>query len=249
MYTLSQYDWNYIIPSDADDSEEDDNLGIVIGTSSAHPAAQNQLKNGYAILGLYELLTTMVLDRDCYEVEAELKLRGYEVGNIRVLAVLKMNALPNPSLSAPESGGPASSLKSDSGSIGDDLGFRITYTYDSAYRINSQDLFMAFLDGLATAAEPNEQRSCELMYAVGPPSATGQAVITISSEDHRTLTYKSITTALYLVWTEIILPGRRFGDLDLEIYYVGIKVGRVLIDSLPPPNRISGTATEARSLK
>ena len=63
MYDLCEDDWEAIFLSDSDMDEEDDIMGVSIATTIAGPLAQDRLIIGYAILALFQTLTTMILQK------------------------------------------------------------------------------------------------------------------------------------------------------------------------------------------
>lgn len=242
MYDISRDGWEAIIPSDSEISEEDDVMGVLLDTTVAGPLAQDQLKIGYAILALFQTLTTMLLQNQLYKVESEILVRGYLFGNIRAMTLRSYGCdASSPGVSAPKTNesNRASSLRSGSGQIIDeqDANFKITYTYDSTRLIHSQDLFMAFLDGLANAAEPNEYLPCRMEQGIGPMSATGQGAIRIYENPNLpgSMSYEKVKRGLYLVWNDIMLRERRYCNMDLILEYAGVEIGTFWIDSIPPP--------------
>lgn len=252
MYEVSQDQWDHVIPSYSDISQGDDKVGLRIATSIADPQAPDQFKSGYSILGLYYLLTRMISHRELYEVEVVLRMRGYEIGNIEAMGEVS-TALQASNVSA---------LAADNGTalkntLGIEMGFivdaahdlRIDFDYDDTMRIKSQDLFLAFLDGLATAAEPDKGLPCNFISGMSPWSVTGKAVINMSAKSGGTLSYNSVKLVLFLVWEKIVLTGQRFGDMQFALHHGNVLIGQGTIRGVPPPSNIKGTAAAAITLE
>lgn len=232
MYEISRFEWNGVFPDNAEIDVDDDIVTIWVGTTTVFEQPEPyRLKNGYAVMAMYETFTSMILQREYYAVESEIRLRGRKIGSVQVRNYKDLDSAPNLTISAPASGGSnlTSSLGNGSGQIIDeeDANFKITYTLDTTRQLHSQDLFLAFLDGLATAAESGNSQSCKSMVGTGQMSTTGQGVIQVSEDSANTgsLSYDLVKGGLYLTWNDIVLKNRWFYSMHLSLEYAGVKVG------------------------
>lgn len=253
MHDLSFDEWDYIIPALADNLEADDNLYIVLGPDIFDIRTQNQLKNSLAMLGLYQLLTHMILHQELYKVQGRIILQGLAIGVMRVDAVNEESTLQKSSTApytAANGSALSSNLKSESGSVTDGATpeSRIAFTYDDSSQIDRQDLFMVFLDGLVTATEADEQSFCQSIAVMSPLSATGQAVIIITPKWNDSLKYAQVKEALFLIWSQIVLGGQRFGDLQFTLYAGGFEIGTGVVSGVPLPGRVQGSPAGVSAL-
>lgn len=227
MYELSQDRWTATIVSDVTVNAADDITSISVGTGVAVPEARDRLLNGAVILALYRTLETMVLQNSLYEVDSEILYLGVLFGDIKAF-VFRDHILLNAGTDGSLTNGSdlASSLRSTSGHIidADDADFKITYTYECTRRINRYQLFLAFLDGLANAAEPNEVDLVRDECGISP---TGEAVIRIYQNYDRPdlLSHKVLKRAMFLVWDRIVLAERMFGNMRGRLEYAGVEIG------------------------
>ena len=245
MYLLCVEDWDTLIPARAimksDAHFGAAGVGLLARTPETqlpdrHPQVQDQLTIGNAILGAYEVLTHMILHHDLHNFICELFLGQNQIGYVAVASwTLPIQASNNTTNTTTEQIALSANPQSQSGSFTDathDL--KITYTYDSTMRINSADLFTAFLDGLATAAEFKEILPCKSIFGVGDLTETGQAVVSMAEQSSGSLWYEMVKLVLSLVWLRIVLAKRMFGELDLQVFHKGVEIGTGRVQGLPP---------------
>lgn len=234
MYTLSQNQWNYRIAYNSLISDEDGYMIISLSTHGVARIARNQLISGAAILALYQTLETMILQNDIYEVKAGIELNGRGFGEIDV-QLLHHPILPGLGISAStnNASNQTNSLSSDEGQFTDkdDAEFKFTYIPDTTSRVHSQDLFLAFLDTMANAADHDEDSPCRQDDGFGPLSPTGRGVIRIfeNPDSPGMLSYKRVKRGLYLVWNEVMLGERIFCSTRVELNYAGVDIGSIYI--------------------
>ncbi len=113
-----------------------------------------------------------------------------------------------------------------------DSRFTIAYEYDGV-RIKAADVFTAFLDGLAIAAERDGTEVDAFMNAV---SASGNCVINIHAWFGQQLGWERLRRALLVIWETLIVGYRyykgRYEGSDLNWYMMVSRWGRVSFEDI-----------------
>lgn len=122
-------------------------------------------------------------------------------------------------------------LTTGTGSMVDseDPSFSLTWTFTGA-RLNSRDVFLAAMDGIAAAARFNPGKRCARLSAATPGSRSG-AVINISSMKHPRrvgFSYQYASRALLLI-SRTMQTENRFGAMNFYLEYEGYKFGEGFI--------------------
>lgn len=135
---------------------------------------------------------------------------------------------------------PASNLKADlSGETGiviDPVNDRymIDYKFDGT-RLNSKDVFAVILDALATAAPHDKDSDCQDLLGVGPPSRTGQAVVSFHQvPSAHPMSYPIAKSALYAIFTKLDIDQNKWGEMTFDVLRDGEKVGQGDVIGLGP---------------
>ncbi len=204
------------------------------------PYSGSRLQVRYAVLGLYKVGVTIAQGSQFYELDAALFMGDEEVGWLefrpkdpegssgRLLAL--DSGLVNETTTV------MGKMTADSGKLidPDDRQFAIIFSWDGV-RIKAQDIFTAFLDGFAIAAEhPNNDIDA---YIPAARSASGDAVLstwTVGQGRNLVMTWKLLKRALIMIWDLLMVGPKgqkpRFEGLIFELEYngKGIGAGRML---------------------
>ncbi|KAL6716092.1 hypothetical protein ACLMJK_005658 [Lecanora helva] len=189
---------------------------------------------------------TTMHDDSFFNTEAAISLNNNPIGRVRIFFELTSPPVNNENGQiANKSAGlgnvtSTSILTTDSGTVHDPTcpDIEVRWEYQGP-RINSKDLFLAILDGMASAARPDGSSRCNHLDAVSPLSSTGQAVISLREEGGggaggRGMTYDDVKVALYLVWRDVNVGLNKFGEMNFDIFVKGVKRGRGEVLRLPP---------------
>lgn len=199
-----------------------------------HPFDDSTLEVRHGVLGLYKAGVAIAQGGRFNQLDAPLYVGDLQVGSLEVQprSILpstnnNTNKQPQPPTnSTPLSSNHPATLTTDSGTITDptDPNFTLTYHYDGV-RIKAQDIFTAFLDALATAAEHgNGDPDAHIPAA---RSAGGDTVLsTWTVGAGAAMTWQRLKRALSLVWTALVTGGRaRFEGLAFGVVYEGVGIG------------------------
>ena len=193
----------------------------------------------HAILALNEAVIRAMQDNLFFKTDVAISLDGNPIGRLRIAFQPPFPVEDQGRLNGTRPGNSTSSLMDDSGTI-EDPDFpdhKIVWDYRGP-RVNSKDLFLAVIDGMATAAQPSGQSRCRVLYGISPLSFTGQAVISVRADNgpgvSSPLVYDDVKLALFLIWREVAVGLNKFGEVTFEIFYRGLKRGSGDITKLPP---------------
>ena len=123
----------------------------------------------------------------------------------------------------------ANPLTTNTGTYTDpeDPTFRLTYTFKNA-RLNSKDVFLAAIDGIAAAARNNPGKRCPQLGAASPGASSRRGVVvSISALRHprRVLfTYQYASRAMVLL-TRVMQEGNRWEAVGFYVEHGGAKFG------------------------
>ena len=175
----------------------------------------------HVALALYHTVVAMVATRGFYEYGADLYQAGRLIGGLSIEPAPPETAL-NTSIEAVHYISTTDITTSDSTSQSHDLGItiyihdmNITYQYAGG-RINSQDLFMAVLGGLADAAEAGMDTICTDIQALSPSENLIFWIDADSGSTHP-LTYQGVTDILRAVTVDMTLEQRRFAEINFLV--------------------------------
>lgn len=123
----------------------------------------------------------------------------------------------------------------DTGTLVDprDPDFEIKYESTTG-KCRLEDVWTAFLDGIATAAQHSPNESGAYVYGI---SESGECVVGIYQTLFNDLTWGHVRSTLLLLWRWYIWPGHRYNGLTFKIYNKGDEVGVGELLSLPVRGR------------
>ena len=147
------------------------------------PLKENMMRASHAILAIHQIAFQSVEESLFYFSRADLSVGGSQVGYVEI-----KKQTPSPRrLQTPEekiAGNLTADEVAQSGTIDfPQARFRIPWKVVGG-KVNSKAMFTAIIDGLVKIAQLDSVVSeCDLLYGVGPPSSTGQVVITIGGDN------------------------------------------------------------------
>ena len=232
MYKLAQYSWDVPI---IDQLEYSDRRYDVLILSSPEqgpsPVKQpSQLQNCHVIIALYEVLLTMAARAIFCELFVDLLVNEKQVGNMNIFQWGGFDGDGHAddilTLTTSNSTEYISVLNGESGEIvdPDNNNFKISYAFYGQH-INSQEIFTATLDGLATAAEFNRESKCDVIYATSVLKTCAFSITKNIGLQASQLSYAQVTAALRLLTVGVMLERKMFGEMEFALEFGGIQVG------------------------
>lgn len=86
--------------------------------------------------------------------------------------------------------------------------------------IKPKEISLAVLDALAQAAVHDKDEACQVLEAVSPGGECGISVDRVQDKPVlKKLTYRYVTRALRLMFDEIVVPQKNWGDVYLKLIY------------------------------
>ena len=248
MYELAQRNWDESIFALIEKYIEGYNV-LFLFINHQPPGATNQLKVQHCVAALFRAVLTMTEQVMFCQLRCRLTLRTHEIGGLSV-APVDYAATANTSVDlhgdpdGPGTNTSNSTLWLDHGQIvdPDDFLFVIDFHWHSK-SIKSTEVSLAILDALATAAPFDRNDECVELEALSPQ---GDCVIFIDGDVARKkLTYAFATRALKLMYSDLIVRQKRFGDLYLELQYNERKFGEIRILKIVSAQNGTGVAADA----
>ena len=128
-----------------------------------------------------------------------------------------------------------SAFTADTGRMADpeDPRFSLSWTFTGA-RLNSRDVFLAAMDGIAAAARFSPAKRCAQLSAATPRAGSG-VVVNMSSMKHPQrvrFTYHYASRALLLI-SRVMQAENRFGVMGFYMEYEGYKFGEGFVKQRP----------------
>ncbi len=118
--------------------------------------------------------------------------------------------------------------------------FKIRYILDTA-RIMPADIFTAFMDGLATAAEFDSTGTGAFVNAV---AASGKCAINVHGIGLQSqFNWALLVQTLAVVFIQIIFPQKLFYGMDFDVIYEDSKVGEGFVLAMPSPLHLGSNVT------
>ena len=234
MKDLALHPWHDVIQSEL----ACESFGVKAAVKPTVAGPDNRLLFSQAILALNEVAVEMIHGDNFFNTDATISLRGVLTGRISI-KFRPPFSVEDGRDDGTKAGNGTNVLTANSGTLRDPAypGYKINWQYQNT-RINSKDIFLAVLDGMATAAQPIERARCPHLEVVSPVSRLGQAIISLNdvyvSGDVAFLTYKDVIITLYLMFRDAIIGLTKFGKMSFQVYLQGSKRGEGQIEILPP---------------
>lgn len=200
------------------------------------PAAPSRLRFSHASLGLNAAAVTAVQGPLFYRCLTNLSLYGTDIGSVEILPSAFVTVDDHATDYGSESNLTTNHL-GESGTIIDPGDTRLKITYDlNGRKINSKDMFTAVLVGLTILAQYDERQRCSTLQAFGPPSHTGQAVISMREvPTSHGLICCYVTRALLTIFEDLNVGQNKFGEMDFDVFWDGEKIATGDVLQLDPP--------------
>lgn len=260
MYELANRRWADVV-STVFASEVSDSKVLILFVNPLDPAAPQQLQVMHCVAALYRAVVVMTDGVRFCRLKSYLTV--FEVG-IGAMSVAPLEAPPrelgNGSLSdkaAVVGSGDdrgllgngtsttSGSLKADSGRVTDPDNPNFTLAYHFFGKpIPSKEVSMAILEAMTTAAPFGSEVECKELLAVSPNG--GCSIVIESVGGARMLfTYRWATRALKVLYQEIVVPQRRWGDLMLVLMWKEERFGELrMLRAVRGSNGIGAVASE-----
>ena len=242
LYRLSLHPWTSTISRSIFFSIPPYREQVLFEPSRPGRVPAQELETGYAILALYAGVTAMTPPTRnlFYDLKVMISKDGMPVGRCTIHSVAAVadgantfvedaNAsMLDPAASKMNSSG----LSDPSGTFPDpeDPHFSLTYTFAPGSRINSKDIFLAAMDGIAAAARFNPGNRCARLNGATPGAGNG-ALFIISSTKHAgrvRFTYQYASRALVLLTREMQMR-TWFGEVGFYVEYDGLRFGEGIV--------------------
>lgn len=227
IYDFAQRSWTE--PVYAAESKQFLNYDVLIlFLNSQPPPAPTQLQVMHCVAALYCAITVMTDDVLFCQLRCHLSIHADEVGALSIqpwddgVTAHTNTSSTNKTSEVAELSNSASVsiLDANIGQVTDpdNPSFVINYHF-LGKSINSKDVSMAVLEAMTAAAPFPKHDTCQELLVVSPDG--GCAIIIESVSSHHQFTYLWATRALKLMYQQIVVPQKRFGDLYLELRYNG----------------------------
>ena len=221
---------------------------LIVFVNPRSPTAALHLQVGHCVVALYEAIVTMT-DGVCF-CQLRSKLRIFRDGSPTELGGMSITPAEEPgnsnnnhtaalenstrtvALEAPQivagSGTSNNTNPIETGQITDpdNRRFGLRYTY-LGRRISSKDVSLAVLDALATIAFHNAGSPFSQLETLSDRDQVAIIVEDYSEGSFRQLTYRDAARALKLMYDEIMIKKKSFGDVYLELLWNGRKFGEI----------------------
>ncbi|KAL8766628.1 MAG: hypothetical protein Q9209_006645 [Squamulea sp. 1 TL-2023] len=197
------------------------------------PSAPDQLQTGHCVAALYRAIAAMTDGVIFCQLRSRLAIQDKAIGSMTITHIRNVPDIgTNVTVGAqsdltsthiPTTG----KLSADGGTIRDPKNPHFSITFHFLGRsINQKEVSMVILEAMASAAPYAEDSECKELQAL---SHTEGAVIIIESvfSNRLRLTYGWATKTLKILYQRIIVPGRRWGDVWLEMKYDDVKFGEL----------------------
>lgn len=251
MYDLAHKGWTENVYVAMAEEVRGTNL-LILFLNPSPPTAAQQLKVMHCVAALYRSVVVMT-DRLLFcTLTSHLSVRGTEIGAMSV----------KPSHDPPRGLGRIGSLINNVSTtndpvndvVGADRGsvidpekpdFTIAY-YFFGKAIQSKEVSMAILEAIATAAPFDSAMECKELLAISKDG--GCSIIIESVAGGKTLfTYGWAARALKVLYQEILVPQKRWGDLVLTLMYKEERFGEMRMLRTPAARNgggVGGGASE-----
>lgn len=228
MYDLAQRDWGEGIHIVDSKSVRGNNVFILFVNPRDPKDPGPHLQICHCVAALYRGVTVITNGMMFFELKSELAVEGRLIGAMSVKPLpVAAEEMGIDGKSGNSSGADVASMNEtgdaewgfETGQIKDPLNphFILNYTF-LGKRITAKEVSLVVLEALTSAAPHSRSAKCkEIMVA----SSGGGAVIVIEgTETSRVVfTYSHATEALKLLYQNIVIPEKKFGDVYLVIIY------------------------------
>ncbi|KAI4172429.1 MAG: hypothetical protein LQ343_003519 [Gyalolechia ehrenbergii] len=230
MYDLAQR--SYVQTVHAVDSKQFGNYNVLIlFINIQSPSAPEQLQIMHCVSTLYRAIQIVTDGVLFFQNRAALMLQHKHIGGMSMTpidaaaAMTDRNDSSADSIEEDESSGSNSAsddnvLHWSRGHIKDRVNPQFSIDFQFLGKsINTKEVSMAVLEALTVAAPHPKDAGCEDISVASPDGGCAIIVESIPSVHH--FTYQWATRALILLYQEIVVAQRKFGDVKLDLRYDG----------------------------
>ena len=219
MFSLAQEEWHK--PQTLITTFQSVRFDLQIEVEPAQSGLQ--LEVNHIVLGIYDTILDVAAKSRFCETLSTISLHGRYVGTLRIekkTAEIMESGSNTTNITIADAFPRGNTVTYPKGQFDDpeDPDFSIEYIYYGG-RINSKDIFLAVLDGLATAAQFNNLAPFSSLGGVSP---SGDCVISIVGVDSPyQINYSFGTTALSILIMGIMIPLAKFEEIALRLKWKG----------------------------
>lgn len=188
----------------------------------------------HVVIALYDTVVELSKNKLFCKVTATLSLQQRQLGVLKIQKLAGMPSLITTNngttnltigdLSTTMAAGPSGKAID-----ADDSRFSIVYAYDGT-RIGSQDIFIAILDGLATAAQYDDFAPFTTLKVI---SASKNCEIYVWLDGpYDDMSYSFVTKGLRMLTWDVILRLKRFGGMTFEMQWEGEGISKGYIKEI-----------------
>lgn len=225
MYDFAQQAWTEVLH--VAESRRFKNYDVLILFINLQlPTAPRQLEIGHGVAALYRGLNIMTDAALFCQLECQLSVMSDDVGAMSITrwhgpaiatgTASRINQTNH--VARVSSNASISMLTANNGQIKDaaNPSFVINYHFFGK-AINSKSVSMAVLEAMTAAAPFPKDERCQELSIVSPDGVC--AILIESVFSHHAFTYRWATRTLKLLYQEIVISQKRFGDVYLELRY------------------------------
>lgn len=223
MYDLAQLSWEAELLAMIASHIEGYKV-LMMFINPHRPDAVPQLLVAHCVDALFRAVNIMTDAILFCQLRCKLSIGGKELGAFTVATIdntAKIGGSPERGLDTAGGNASASTLPYGRGQIvdPDNLLFVIEYRWLNR-AIKPKEISLAVLDALAQAAVHDKDAALQELEAVSPHGECGIFVEQVRDKPVlKPLTYRYATRALLLMFDEIVVPQKRWGDVYLRLVY------------------------------
>ncbi|KAL8784319.1 MAG: hypothetical protein Q9213_004028 [Squamulea squamosa] len=197
------------------------------------PSAPDQLTMGHCVAALYRAIAVMTDGVLFCQLKCQLAIQDKTIGAMSIahandvtdtgvnVTVLAQSDMSSTHIAT------TGNLRANGGTIRDDNNPRFSITYHFLGKsINQKEVSMVVLEAMASAAPYSRNAECKELQALSHDDGAAIIIESVFS-DRLPLTYGWVTRTLKLLYQRIIVPGKRWGDIWLEMKYQDVKIGEL----------------------
>ncbi|KAL8933416.1 MAG: hypothetical protein Q9216_006374 [Gyalolechia sp. 2 TL-2023] len=236
MYDLAQRPWIQVVQ--AVDSKQFGNYNVLFLFINTEPrSAPDQLQVMHCVSTLYQVIRLMTDGVLFYQNRAAILLRHKHIGGMSIMPiddprVVSANNSSNDSID--DEDGAISSASNDwsRGHIKDRDNPQFSINYQFMGRsISTKAVSMAIFEAMTVAAPHPKNTGCQEIAARNPDG--GCAIIVEGVPGAHQFTYQWATRALKLLYQDIVVAKKKFGDVKLDLMYDGTVFGELPRSEVP----------------
>ncbi|KAL8936016.1 MAG: hypothetical protein Q9211_004397 [Gyalolechia sp. 1 TL-2023] len=232
MYDLAQR--SYVQTVQAVDSKQFGTYNVLfLFINTELPSRPQQLQVMHCVITLYRIIQVMTDDVVFCQTRAALLLQDRHIGSLSVTPIVDPATIARTISSSTDSikegeNGVSNNTSNNilHGQITDPENPRFTIDFQFLGKsIKMKEVSMAVLEALTAAAPHPINAGCEEIQAVSPAGGCAIVIEGVPSIHH--FTYQWATRALKLLYQNIAMAQKNFGDVELDLRYDGQIFGQL----------------------